>query len=98
MGCGQMIRNFKDKATEAVFQGEPVRHLPPDIQRPARRKLLIIDAATTLDDCRNPPGNRLHALQGDRQGTYAIRINDQWRVTFRWSDGDAFDVCIEDYH
>jgi len=68
------------------------------IQRVARKKLLILDAAQGLNDLRIPPGNRLEALKGDRKGQHSIRINDQWRICFKWSDGDAYDVEITDYH
>jgi len=72
--------------------------LPPDLHRAALRKLRILDAATSLDDLRSPPANRLEKLAGERRGQHSIRINDQWRICFRWSDGDATDVEIVDYH
>jgi toxin HigB-1 len=72
--------------------------LPPDIQRAARRRLLMLNAATSLMDLAVPPGNRLHALTGDRKGQYSISINDRWRICFRWKDGNAYDVEITDYH
>jgi proteic killer suppression protein len=72
--------------------------LPPELQRVALRKLRILDAATSLDDLRIPPANRLAKLAGDRRGQHSIRINDQWRICFRWSNGDAVDVEIVDYH
>lgn len=93
-----MIRSFADKLTAAVFAGEQVRRLPPGIQQAARRKLMYIDAATTLDALRVPPGNRLEALKGDRRGQHSIRINDQWRICFRWESGGAERVEITDYH
>lgn len=93
-----MIRSFRDRETEKVFERERSRRLPPDVQRRAHRKLLILDAAETLDDLRVPPGNRLEKLSGDREGQHSIRINDQWRICFRWQDGDAADVEIVDYH
>ncbi|MCL4821968.1 MAG: type II toxin-antitoxin system RelE/ParE family toxin [Vicinamibacteria bacterium] len=74
------------------------RHLPPDIARRATRKLEYIDLATCLDDLKAPPGNRLHRLERDRKGQHAIAVNDQWRVCFRFVDGDAYDVEIADYH
>ena len=77
---------------------ERVRWLPPDVLHRARRKLLILDNAQTLDDLRVPPGNRLESLSGDRSGHFSIRINNQWRICFVWLDGDAFDVEIVDYH
>ncbi len=93
-----MIRSFRDWETEKVFSREPSRRWSRDLQRGARRKLLMLDAAETLADLRVPPGNRLEKLSGDREGQYSIRINDQWRICFRWSEGDAYDVEIVDYH
>jgi toxin HigB-1 len=93
-----MIRSFVGKEAERLFHREPVRRLPPTLLRVALRKLVQLDAATRLDDLRIPPGNRLEALRGARAGQYSIRINDQWRVCFRWHDGDAFDAEIVDYH
>ena len=91
-----MIRSFADRDTERLFRDEDVRRFR-SIERAARRKLLPLDAVTRLDDLRVPPGNRLEALRGDRVGQHSIRINDQWRICFRWSDG-AEDVEIVDYH
>ena len=93
-----MIKGFANAATEDIFHGTPARRLPPDIQRSARRKLLQLDAADRLDIMRLPPGNRLEALKGDRRGQHSIRINDQWRLCFRWSGEDAHEVEIADYH
>jgi toxin HigB-1 len=93
-----VIRNFANRDTEALLAGLRVRSFPPDVARTAQRKLILLAKAKSLDDLRNPPGNRLKPLQGGRAGTYSIRINDQWRVTFRWADGAAEDVCVEDYH
>ena len=93
-----MIRNFADKEAEKVWDGMPSRRLPGDIQSVARRKLRMLNNAATLDDLRIPPANRLEALKGDRKGQHSIRINDQWRVCFRWRNGDAHDVEIVDYH
>jgi len=93
-----VIRSFRDRETEKVFQRERSRRLPPDVQRRAHRKLLILDAAETLEDLRVPPGNRLEGLSGGRSGQRSIRINDQWRICFRWERGDAYDVEITDYH
>ncbi len=93
-----MIRTFCDKETERLFHREPVKKLPRPVGRVALRKLLLLDAAESLHDLRVPPGNRLERLRGDRKGQYSIRINDQWRVCFRWEDGDACDVEITDYH
>ena len=93
-----MIRDFVDREAEKVWQGTPSRRLPGNIQHVARRKLRMLNSATTLDDLRIPPANRLEALKGSRKGQHSIRINDQWRVCFRWKDGDALDVEIVDYH
>ena len=93
-----MILGFADKVTAAVFAGLQVRRLPREIQDVARRKLKLLDAAVSLESLRVPPGNRLEALRGDRKGQWSIRINDQWRVCFRWKDKDALDVEIVDYH
>ena len=93
-----MIKSFADKATAAVFAGEQVRRLPPEVQQAARRKLKFIDAATTLDALRVPPGNRLEALRGERKGRHSIRINEQWRICFRWEADGAALVEIVDYH
>lgn len=93
-----MIRTFRDKETERLFRREPVKKLPRPVERVALRKLLLLDAAESLDDLRAPPGNRLEKLRSDRKGQSSIRINDQWRVCFRWEDSDAYDVEITDYH
>jgi proteic killer suppression protein len=93
-----MIRSFRDKRTESVFRRERVKGLSDKLQRAALRKLLILDASESLDDLRVPPGNRLEKLKGDRQGQYSIRINDQWRICFEWSRGDASLVELADYH
>ena len=93
-----MIRNFADKEAEKIWGGLPSRQLPAGIQQVARRKLRMLNSAFTLDDLRVPPANRLEALKGNRKGQHSIRINDQWRVCFRWKDGDAHDVEIVDYH
>jgi len=93
-----MIRSFRDRETEIVWQGHVSRRLPRDIQDRALRKLRQLDASQTLDDLRNPPGNRLESLAGDRAGQMSIRVNDQWRICFIWRDGEASDVEIVDYH
>ncbi|MDD5207077.1 MAG: type II toxin-antitoxin system RelE/ParE family toxin [Desulfobacterales bacterium] len=93
-----MIKSFRDKEAERVFSRQLSSKLPHDIQRIARKKLVVIDAALQLKDLRIPPGNRLESLKGDRLGQYSIRINDQWRICFKWSDADAYDVEITDYH
>ncbi len=93
-----MIESFKDTKTAAIFQGLEVRGLPREIQGTARRKLKMIDAAPTVTTLRVPPGNRLEALKGERRGQWSIRINDQWRICFKWKDGNALDVEVVDYH
>jgi proteic killer suppression protein len=93
-----VIRGFTDKRTAALFAGFVVRDLPNQIQRRARAKLLAVDAATQLNDLRIPPGNRLETLHGDRRGQHSIRINERWRICFRWGEGEAWDVEIVDYH
>ena len=93
-----MIKSFAGKHAAAVFAGHAVRGLSMQIQRRARAKILMIDAAGRLDDLRAPPGNRLEALRGDRRGQHSIRINEQWRICFVWRDGDAWEVEIVDYH
>lgn len=93
-----MIRSFYDKKTEEVFHGQRSRRLPPEIQNTARRKLRFLATVARLDELRLPLGNRFEELKGDRKGTYSLRINDQWRITFTWVDGGPNNVCIEDYH
>ena len=93
-----MIKSFADKETERVFQREFSRKLPPNIQRKARYKLEVLDAAGVLQDLRIPPSNRLEKLAGNRQGQYSVRINDQWRICFVWKGSDAHQVEIVDYH
>jgi proteic killer suppression protein len=93
-----MIASFADRATEDVFRGRETKAAWRSIERIVKRKLDVLDAATALRDLRSPPGNRLESLKGDRKGQWSIRINDQWRVCFRW-DGDwPEDVVIVDYH
>jgi toxin HigB-1 len=91
-----MIRSFRCRDTEALFFDFPVRRFA-SIEKAARRKLEMLNAAGRLDDLRVPPGNRLEALKGDRRGQHSIRINDQWRLCFNWNDG-AENVEIADYH
>jgi len=93
-----MIRTFADKQTERFWLTGTIRRLPPDIERRALRKLSAIDAAAEVEVLRVPPGNRLHSLDGDRAGQHSISVNDQWRICFRFADGDAYDVEICDYH
>ena len=92
-----MIRSFKDAATARLFADQDVPRLRA-IERQARRKLLLLDGAASLEDLRSPPGNRLEALKGDRRGQHSIRINDQWRICFSWRNNGADDVEIVDYH
>jgi len=93
-----VLRSFRDKDTERVWRRQPVRQLDENTQRMALRKLLILDAADALGDLRVPPGNRLEKLKGDRTGTYSIRVNQQWRICFKWSAAGPEDVEIVDYH
>jgi proteic killer suppression protein len=93
-----MIRSFADKESEKVFNRDFSRKLPNDIQRVARRKLEVLDAAENLSDLMVPPSNRLDKLKGERAQQHSIRINDQWRICFEWSGTDAFNVEIVDYH
>ncbi len=93
-----MIRSFRDERTERLFRRERVKGLSRDLQRSALGKLHMIDAAESLGDLRVPPGNRLEKLKGDLQDQYSIRVNDQWRVCFRWHRGNADDVQLVDYH
>ncbi len=92
-----MIKTFKSKDTEMLFHDRPASRFKA-IENPARRKLLYLNGAKTLQDLAVPPGNRLEALKRDRAGQHSIRINDQWRICFRWQEGDAYDVEIVDYH
>jgi proteic killer suppression protein len=93
-----MIRSFSDRDTETVFNRGQARKLPPEIHSRAKRKLNLIDTASSLGDLKVPPGNRLEQLSGNRSGQHSIRINRQWRICFEWHDGDAYDVEIIDYH
>lgn len=93
-----MIQSFKCKETRKIWQGEISLRLPQSIQQIARRKLRMLNNAKRLTDLQIPPNNRLEALKGDRSGEYSIRINDQWRICFVWSDENAYHVIIEDYH
>ena len=92
-----MIKSFRDRDTERLFRDHFVKRYT-GIARQARRKLLLLNAVRSLEELRSPPGNALEALRGDRQGQYSIRINDQWRICFRWIDGNAWNVEIVDYH
>ena len=93
-----MIRSFRDKETERIWRRQRVRQFDDGTQRIALRKLLILDAAEVLGDLRVPPGNRLEKLKGDRAGSYSIRVNQQWRICFTWTDTGAEDVELIDYH
>jgi proteic killer suppression protein len=96
-----MISSFGDKLTEALYHGttnKDLRRLPPEIAKRALNKLDMINAAQDVLDLSSPPGNRLEALQGDLTGLFSIRVNDQWRIVFRWQDGNAYEVRLDDYH
>ena len=93
-----MIRSFRDKDTARLFERIPVRRWGPDVQHIALRKLRVLQAATSLEDLRVPPGNRLEKLAEDRVGQWSIRVSGQWRLCFRWDGGDAYDVELVDYH
>jgi len=94
----KMIKSFNCKITAAIFRREAVSRFSTDIQRMALKKLLVLDAVERVEDLRIPPGNRLEKLFGDRRDQYSIRINERWRICFRWQEGDAWDVEIVDYH
>jgi toxin HigB-1 len=93
-----MIESFADQETALIWAGRGSRKLPFDIQATALRKLRLINQARVLNDLRAPPGNRLEALTGDRAGQFSIRVNDQWRICFKWREGTATDVQLVDYH
>ncbi|MYA34880.1 MAG: type II toxin-antitoxin system RelE/ParE family toxin [Gemmatimonadales bacterium] len=93
-----MIKGFRDRDAERLFQRRTVPRLGPDVQRIALRKLRMLDAAVDLADLRVPPGNRLEKLKGDRADQYSMRINKRWRICFLWRSGNAYDVEIVDYH
>ena len=93
-----MIRSVRDKRIETIVAGRTVKGFPADLVRAVRRKLFMLDNAGALEDLRMPPGNRLEALKGDRAGQHSMRINDQFRICFRWRDGGAEEVEIVDYH
>ncbi|MBE7535429.1 MAG: type II toxin-antitoxin system RelE/ParE family toxin [Anaerolineales bacterium] len=93
-----MIESFASDETEKIFRGQVSKKFPKDIQRTARRKLIYLDDAEDLQDLLAPPGNRLEKLKGNRAGQHSIRINDQWRICFKWSSNMAKDVEIVDYH
>ncbi len=93
-----MIKSFRDKEAQRLFNREPSGKIPPELQRVALRKLRMLNRAQTMADLKIPPGNRLEALKGDRQGQFSIRINDQWRLCFIWSEGNVYDVEIVEYH
>jgi len=96
-----MIESFGNRLAEDLFydrRSRATRSFPSELRRAARRKLLYVHDAAELKDLRVPPGNRLEALRGDRKGYHSIRINDQWRIAFRWRGGNAFEVEIVDYH
>jgi proteic killer suppression protein len=94
----RVIRSFKDKETEQIYGQSRSKRIPPEIQMRALVKMMMIDSADTVSDLAAPPSNRLEKLSGARSGEYSIRINRQWRICFRFENGDALDVGIEDYH
>ena len=93
-----MIKTFADRDTRRLFEGAAARRFPPEIRKRARLKLAQLNAAANLEFMMLPPSNRLEPLKGDRKGPHSVRINQQWRLCFRWEDGNAFDVEIADYH
>lgn len=96
-----MIHSFRDETTADLFRERntrSARRIPRDLWRGAQRKLKLLDAAAGLEDLAIPAGNRLERLKGDRAGRHSLRINEQYRVTFRWESGHAYEVCVEDYH
>lgn len=93
-----MIKTFADRRTKELYETGRAKRFPSDVAKRAARKLEYVDLAKRLDDLRVPSGNRLHALEGDRKGQYSISINDEWRVCFRFEDGDAYEVEVCDYH
>jgi proteic killer suppression protein len=93
-----VIQGYRDRDTQAVAERQRVRRFPEHIQRRAQIKLMMLNNATDLNDLRIPPGNRLEALSGDREGQHSIRVNDQWRICFIWDSGEAYQVEIVDYH
>lgn len=93
-----MIKSFRCRETEKLFNREATKRIPNNLLASAVRKLLILDAAETLEDLKSPPGNRLEPLKGDRSGQYSIRINDQFRICFVWQDNNAYNVELVDYH
>jgi proteic killer suppression protein len=93
-----VIKTFADRQTEELFRTGKAKRLPADVARRALRKLEAVDSAMQVSDLKVPPGNRLHALRGNRAGQHAISVNDQWRICFRFTDGDAYDVEFCDYH
>lgn len=93
-----MVRSFRSKQTQEIWSGNQVRPIPVDVQNVARRKLRMINNAQSLQELRVPPNNRLEKLKGERAGQFSIRVNRQWRICFRWADGDAHDVELVDYH
>ncbi|PYV83221.1 MAG: plasmid maintenance system killer [Acidobacteria bacterium] len=93
-----MLKSFRSSETEKIFLRQFTPRFPANLTRSAQRKLALLEAAEKLNDLRVPPGNHLEKLSGDRKGQHSIRISDRWRICFRWSEGDAYDVEIVDYH
>ncbi len=92
------IRSIKGKLAAAILSGDGMKGVPSSLAKRARDKLVVLDEAESLDELRHPPGNRLEALRGDRSGQWSIRVNDQWRICFRWENGDAYEAEVVDYH
>jgi proteic killer suppression protein len=93
-----MIKTFRDQLSYDLYTKRKAKRFPSDVANRAARKLEYLDLATRIEDLRVPPGNRLHGLEGNRKGQYSISINNQWRICFRFTDGDAYDVEVCDYH
>ena len=93
-----MVRSFASRATSEIWGGRAARTLPVEIQDRVRRKLRMLNNAEVLQDLRVPPNNRLEKLSGNRSGKFSIRVNNRWRICFRWDDGDAYEVEVVDYH
>jgi proteic killer suppression protein len=93
-----VIKTFADRHTRDLYAKGKSRRFPPEVTRRAQRKIEYVDLATGLEDLKVPPSNRFHELSGDRKGQFSISVNDQWRICFRFEDGDAFDVELTDYH
>ncbi|EKD52174.1 MAG: plasmid encoded proteic killer toxin HigB [uncultured bacterium] len=93
-----MIASFKDSNTKTIFDGESLRGLDKQLLKKARRRLELLNAAVKIEDLYFPPSNQFHKLGGNQSGRYAVRVDERWRVTFEWANGNAYEVCFEDYH